>query len=62
MNFKNARKYFQLVGFCIAVLAVTLVFGLEFGFLPQNFASSALDILIVLLGLCIAGSYFSKNK
>ncbi len=58
----DKRKYFQMAGTLFALLAVVDVLGIELGFLPFELADKALNVLIILLALALAGSFYFKNK
>ncbi len=62
MSAEDKRKVCQRTAIWIAILSLADVLGLEFGFLPEDFADSALNVFIALLAAALAGNFYYKHK
>lgn len=62
MPLNNKRSVCQIIGAFSAVIATVAAIGQELGFLPYDVAGFVLDLMIVVLALALAGSFYFKNK
>ncbi len=61
----QTRKILQRTGALLAVIITVLVVAIEWGHLSQDFlvlADNLITVFGLLLGLCIAGSLYLKNR
>lgn len=62
MPLNNKRSVCQIIGAFSAAIATVAAIGQELGFLPYDVAGFVLDLMIVVLALALAGSFYFKNK